>query len=799
MREAEREEEIYEEEGVVSETTISSSISFTLPPLSFPSALSISPPGDSTKHEEGARAAMMKMEDQEEDRKNMPFLPATTSYSSPLVSSGSHVDGDDEDSSGTMILSPPSMTAATTRTRSSSISSDRTQRALRRSSRQVKSNNASSTISSSSSVNSLTPLASPTASCSFSYYAPVPSSSGTGITTSEEQQQESRSSTAQSYSGSPRLTADSPLSVSVSAVLHQRHHHQHAPQPTEEQQQQQELVGEYTTDDHRESGAGEHSQVICVPTMAFADSLLLLSLYLVIVSSITGRAALTASSAASNSSSSSSRRRSNSSESHTAAARRSSSLPPLSASTSLPPSTGHSSSDTPTLLFSHDHHTLSRHRQTPTEADSTDYSAYSFIAVTSSSPIRPSPLLWSLSTDSPAAPAATSSPRSSDRLRHHHHYQDNEHNEEAAHDRQLQLSQEQDSNTIKGQSSSSSSSLPLSIHHPSQTFDSTSEHALSPAAQGEDTKSTTSVEIPSLVPFSSSSSSSLSYRIPPLSPTGGSLAAALPESLSKLVIHDLPLSTLSTTDSTYIHSAPVADTSTTEGQDDEEEGTVESPLEIIEDLSTSSPGGIATPPHSRHHHHLPQHHHIRINRLSSSLPASPTQATHAALNEALSSSTSSTSSSSRRLNSLHIPVLRASLDLSTVSSPTSRLPLTPLEEVDSPDMRLDSPADLAELSNPFEARTFVDQFATSNDAQVDTTLDQQQQSTDSTDANETFYHTLLELVSSESGYTADLTDLVEVSIDFAKDQSQSGGRECPLSPSEAIKLTHDCSVFQPPL
>lgn len=96
-------------------------------------------------------------------------------------------------------------------------------------------------------------------------------------------------------------------------------------------------------------------------------------------------------------------------------------------------------------------------------------------------------------------------------------------------------------------------------------------------------------------------------------------------------------------------------------------------------------------------------------------------------------------------------------------------------------MRLDSPADLAELSNPFEARTFVDQFATVTDSQADTTSDQQQQPTDSTDANETFYHTLLELVNSESGYTADLTDLVEVSIDFAKDQSQSRGQECPSS------------------
>lgn len=85
-------------------------------------------------------------------------------------------------------------------------------------------------------------------------------------------------------------------------------------------------------------------------------------------------------------------------------------------------------------------------------------------------------------------------------------------------------------------------------------------------------------------------------------------------------------------------------------------------------------------------------------------------------------------------------------------------------------MHLDSPADLAEPCNPFESTTFAEQLIKASTS-LQEGLDEQTNREATNDANETFYHTLLELVNSESGYTADLTDLVEVSDhpSFARD------------------------------
>ena len=93
---------------------------------------------------------------------------------------------------------------------------------------------------------------------------------------------------------------------------------------------------------------------------------------------------------------------------------------------------------------------------------------------------------------------------------------------------------------------------------------------------------------------------------------------------------------------------------------------------------------------------------------------------------------------------------------------SSRLPLTPLEETNTPDMRIDSPADLAEPTNPFDAIAFAEKLSKAGSSLHDGLTDEQKVE-QANDADETFYHTLLELVNSESGYTADLTDLVEVS------------------------------------
>lgn len=93
-------------------------------------------------------------------------------------------------------------------------------------------------------------------------------------------------------------------------------------------------------------------------------------------------------------------------------------------------------------------------------------------------------------------------------------------------------------------------------------------------------------------------------------------------------------------------------------------------------------------------------------------------------------------------------------------------------------MTLDSPADLAEVQNPFNnPRAIADSLAAasargegqkkdrsvsvSSPAEIgslqaeDTPVEQQQQ-------DESFYHALLEIVKTEDGYTEDLTDLVEV-------------------------------------
>jgi len=64
-------------------------------------------------------------------------------------------------------------------------------------------------------------------------------------------------------------------------------------------------------------------------------------------------------------------------------------------------------------------------------------------------------------------------------------------------------------------------------------------------------------------------------------------------------------------------------------------------------------------------------------------------------------------------------------------------------------MTLDSPADLAEAQDPFSSRALQEALLVAASAQRQ-------------DSDESFYHSLLEIVKTEEGYTADLTDLVEV-------------------------------------
>jgi hypothetical protein len=100
-----------------------------------------------------------------------------------------------------------------------------------------------------------------------------------------------------------------------------------------------------------------------------------------------------------------------------------------------------------------------------------------------------------------------------------------------------------------------------------------------------------------------------------------------------------------------------------------------------------------------------------------------------------------------RLTELGVP----SIHDGTTASGALRLPLTPLEEINSPLMTLDSPADLAEVQDPFSARALQEALLAAETPEQD----------------ETFYHALLEIVRTEDGYTADLTDLVEVSSSLA--------------------------------
>lgn len=66
-------------------------------------------------------------------------------------------------------------------------------------------------------------------------------------------------------------------------------------------------------------------------------------------------------------------------------------------------------------------------------------------------------------------------------------------------------------------------------------------------------------------------------------------------------------------------------------------------------------------------------------------------------------------------------------------------------------MTLDSPADLAEVQDPFNTRALQEALSVAASAQRQ-------------DSDESFYHALLEIIQTEEGYTADLTDLVEVSL-----------------------------------
>lgn len=99
------------------------------------------------------------------------------------------------------------------------------------------------------------------------------------------------------------------------------------------------------------------------------------------------------------------------------------------------------------------------------------------------------------------------------------------------------------------------------------------------------------------------------------------------------------------------------------------------------------------------------------------------------------------------------PVLDLTLpfqpEVEALKAEQARLPLTPLEEVNSPLMTLDSPADLAEVQDPFNSRALQQALLVAANAQRQ-------------DSDESFYHALLEIVETEQGYTADLTDLVEV-------------------------------------
>ncbi|KAK9897599.1 hypothetical protein P389DRAFT_59231 [Cystobasidium minutum MCA 4210] len=719
------------------------SLTFTLPPLSFPSALSISPPSASAasaaasddgfegrSHRSAKAAVIDGSMDQHSSSSNSEWAP-TTSYSSPLVMNDGHASP-----SCTTNTKPPS---TSTRTRSSSNASERTQTTLRVT-RVIHSSSAisvvSPTASSSSSMNSLTPLASPTSSTPT---VTVPSYSGISRSGEAEEEGEASRRLTSEYAVLQSQSGPSQSSSSASrpAVLHERHHYSQSA----------------LEDNSDESDS--HQQRTAIPTTAIpqldSDSVL------------RGRA-----SSSSRSRSSSSRRDSLSRSTSTAVPLPSSS----SQSSTLRRSASTETSTTASAHLSPDHHHYHQHHrqrdeETPATATADDPSSadssysYSLVALTSSSPIRPSLV----------SPSSSCSSDLSEQQQRRHLRPEEEEAEPAPYEpirKQLdyQIS-------LKGQQGTKPLSTVHSSSSRSQTFDSAPEQSHPASQEGESSTFLTSPSASSSLPTSSASPSSLpvlslatrpdlSYRIPSFGESE-TLTAALPDSLAKLVIHDLPLSTNLT-----IHSAPVARESLDDDQEveysDKEGARVESPVEILEDLSPSPSEGISTtPPRARHH--LPQHfhnHHAQLNRLSSSLPASPTQATHAGLAEALSASTSS--SSSRRLTSLHIPLLRASLDLpSTVSSPTSRLPLTPLEEIDSPDMRLDSPADLAELSNPFDTKSFSEHLSGAIvEAQRSSLEQEQRQAAESNDANEVFYHTLLEFVNSESGYTADLTDLVEV-------------------------------------
>lgn len=110
-----------------------------------------------------------------------------------------------------------------------------------------------------------------------------------------------------------------------------------------------------------------------------------------------------------------------------------------------------------------------------------------------------------------------------------------------------------------------------------------------------------------------------------------------------------------------------------------------------------------------------------------------------------------------------------------------RLPLTPLEEVSSPHMTLDSPADLAEVQDPFSRISLHEQqphqltTPPTSSSSVSSPLARQTSRNaaasllpsappSAATQDETFYHSLLELVKTEDGYTEDLTDLVEVRV-----------------------------------
>lgn len=309
----------------------------------------------------------------------------------------------------------------------------------------------------------------------------------------------------------------------------------------------------------------------------------------------------------------------------------------------------------------------------------------------------------------------------------------------------------------------------------SQTFEAEQIHTLAQRKDLPIIPSTAAAHEQSLIQSSPSPDADagrpdLPYRIPSFNPSEP-FRAALPESLARLVILESPPSATATLEAEQTEQVL---------QEEEDEQILESPVELVESSGSSSPEGIATPPHSRHHQQD-----LTLHRLSTSLPASPTQATYTALFEALAGS--------RHLSSLRIPHLRASLNPSLPTGLGARLPLTPLEETNTPEMRLDSPADLVEPCNPFDVLALDEQFHKATHAKRDSFNDEQTTG-EASDANETFYHTLLEFVQSESGYTADLTDLVEVSNLFGK-------RDIYLSREFIILMviTNYAGSFLPPL